>query len=320
MKISIGDKDISQLLEKVTWSGDTKQVARKISFTIAKKQTDYYLPKITINIGDKILMQTDSGKTLFYGVIWDVDRKTSSSTVSYVAFDFLIYITKSDINAVYNTTPEEVVKRIAQEFAIPTGKIAQTGIRVYMPCFGKGAYETIMMGYTAASKQNGKKYIPLIQDRNKLSVIEKGSLCGVIMDSTYNLQDSSYKQSLDNMVNKVIIKNSDGKVLGTVTKASPDGGTIQKVYTQEDGKNAQAEAKAMLKVLEETASVSGIGDVRALSGYALIIQEETTGLYGRFYIESDTHTFEKGVHTMQLTLEFDNLMDEKEIPKESEGS
>ena len=38
----------------------------------------------------------------------------------------------------------------------------------------------------------------------------------------------------------------------------------------------------------------------------------TTGLYGKFYIESDTHTFEDGKEMMQLTLAFSNMMDEKE--------
>lgn len=36
MKLLTGGKDISQVIEKITWSGDTAQVARKVSFTIAK--------------------------------------------------------------------------------------------------------------------------------------------------------------------------------------------------------------------------------------------------------------------------------------------
>ena len=50
-----------------------------------------------------------------------------------------------------------------------------------------------------------------------------------------------------------------------------------------------------------------------VSGYALIVQETTTGLFGKFYIESDTHTFTDGKHEMALTLAFSNMMDEKEI-------
>ena len=72
--------------------------------------------------------------------------------------------------------------------------------------------------------------------------------------------------------------------------------------------------------LEQTGSVTGCpGDSRAVSGYALIVQETTTGLFGKFYIESDTHTFTDGKHEMALTLAFSNMMDEKEIENQSQG-
>ena len=72
--------------------------------------------------------------------------------------------------------------------------------------------------------------------------------------------------------------------------------------------------------LEQTGSVTGCpGDSRAVSGYALIVQETTTGLFGKFYIESDTHPFTDGKHEMALTLAFSNMMDEKEIENQSQG-
>ena len=81
-----------------------------------------------------------------------------------------------------------------------------------------------------------------------------------------------------------------------------------------------AELGLNVLVLEQTGSVTGCpGDSRAVSGYALIVQETTTGLFGKFYIESDTHTFTDGKHEMALTLAFSNMMDEKEIENQSQG-
>ena len=97
-------------------------------------------------------------------------------------------------------------------------------------------------------------------------------------------------------------------------------GVVQAVYKHEDGTDAQTEAKALLKTLEQSGSVTGCqGDSRAVSGYALIVQETTTELFGKFYIESDTHTFTDGKHEMTLTLAFSNMMDEKEIENQSQG-
>ena len=49
-------------------------------------------------------------------------------------------------------------------------------------------------------------------------------------------------------------------------------------------------------------------------GPELIDLPKVSGLYGKFYIESDSHTFTNSKSEMQLTLAFSNLMDEKEIP------
>ena len=75
----------------------------------------------------------------------------------------------------------------------------------------------------------------------------------------------------------------------------------------------------MLKGSEPTASVTGLpDDIRAVSGYAVLVQEHETGLIGRFFIESDSHTYANGESAMSLTLSFQNLMDEIEIEKPKE--
>jgi hypothetical protein len=185
-----------------------------------------------------------------------------------------------------------------------------------MPCLGKKAYEAIMAAYTAASRRNGNKYIPLMQ-RDRLQVIVKGTYCGVVLDGGYNLTEASYKSSMQQVVNRVVITNKDGKTVNTLQDAASRRkyGTVQRVYKQQDDVDNAAEARALLKGLERSGSVTALGDVRAVSGYSVAVQEPVSGLYGKFYVESDTHTWEAGKYTMQLTLAYDNLMDEHEIDK-----
>lgn len=323
MKLLTGGKDISELVEKITWSGDTKQISRKINFTIVKNSRDSTIPKVEISEGDEVLMQDDRGKNIFGGIIFDIDKSASSNTVSYLAYDLMFYVYNSDISKVFDGTPESITREICADFSIDCGNIAETGVHVYMPCLGKKAYEAIMMAYTAAARQNGKKYMPLMQEVNKVSVIEKGTQCGVIMSSDYNLTEASYKSSIQNLVNKVLITDEKGNVIRAVEDIDSQNkyGVIQRVYKQEEGKNADTEARNLFKGAEQSASVSGVpNDFRAVSGYSLIVQESDTGLYGAFYIESDTHTFSNGKAEMQLTLSFENVMDEKEIEKTEEGA
>ena len=317
-QLIVANKDVSQVVEKITWSGDTKQVARTLVFTVATKRSDRFLPKVTINEGDNVLFKSD-GKTLFGGPVFDVDKSGSGNVVTYTALDLMFYINNSDVNKVFDDTPEAITAWVCANLGVPFGTAAPTGIKVYMPCLGKKGYEAIMMGYTAASRQNGKKYIPLMKNVNQLCVIEKGALCGVVLDGGYNLIDANYKTSLQKLVDKVLITDKNGKVVGKVENAQAQKkyGVVQRVYKQEDGKDANTEAKALLKTLEQSGSVKAISDTRAVAGYAIAVQEAATGLYGKFYIESDSHTFEDGKEEMQLTLAFSNMMDEKELEKES---
>ncbi len=316
MKLLTGGKDISELIETITWSGDIRQVARSIRFTIARNKKDKDFPNLVINEGDEIIMQDDAGKDIFGGIIFDIDKSASSKVVSYLAYDLMFYVNNSDVNQIFDGTPETIVPGICAELGIESGAMAATGVHVSMPCFGKKAYDAIMMAYTAAARKNGSRYIPLMKDINKVTVVEKGEFCGAVMTGDYNLIGAAYKSTLQNLVNRVLITDKNNNVVKTVedTASIQKYGLVQKVLKQNDGEDAAAEAQKMLVTVEASASVSGVpNDFRAVSGYSVIVQETDTGLYGQFYIESDTHTFSCGKAQMDLTLAFENLMDEKEI-------
>ena len=313
-QLTAGGKDLSQLVEKVTWSGDSKQVARKLAFSIATRSTDRFLPKVTINEGDSVLFR-DGDRTLFGGPVFDIEKSASGNLTTYTAFDLMFYINNSDISKIFDDTPEAITAWICSHLSVPFGSAAPTGIKVYLPWLGKKAYEAIMAAYTTASRQNGKKYIPLMQNVNQVYVIEKGALCGVVLDGGYNLTEATYKTSLQKLVDRVIVTDKNGNQTSVVEDAGSQSnyGVVQRVYKQEEGKDAASEAKALLHIMDQSATVTATSDTRAVSGYAIAVQEATTGLYGKFYIESDTHTFENGKEMMQLTLAFSNMMDEKEV-------
>lgn len=316
MKLLTGGKDISQVIEKITWSGDIAQVARKVSFTIAKNKQDPDFPKVVINEGDELLMHDDDGNTVFGGIIFDIDKSAASKVETYLAYDLMFYVNNSEVNRVLSGTPETIVAEICAELGIPCGELAETGITITSNCFGKKAYEAIMMVYTAAARKKGTKYMPLIKNINQVCVIEKGTLSGVILTGDYNLAGATYKATLQNLVNRVLITDDKGNVIKTVEdgESVQKYGLVQKIIKQSGKEDATQEAQKALATVEGSATVSASpSDFRAVSGYSVIVQEADTGLYGKFYIESDSHTFENGKSQMELTLAFENLMDEKEL-------
>lgn len=131
MKISliVSGKDISELVETITWSGDTKQVARTLNFTVTQKNTDRYLPKVNVN----------------EGVVFDIDKSATSNVVTYLAYDLMFYINNSELSKIFETTPESITAQVCSELDLPFGSAAATGMTIYLPVLQKTGYEAIMM-------------------------------------------------------------------------------------------------------------------------------------------------------------------------------
>lgn len=159
MNLIVGNKDLSQLVGQITWSGDTKQVARKLQFTIARRPTDYYLAKVSIAEGDPVSLKKD-GAALFSGIVFDIDKSSKSNTFTYVAFDFMFYIQNNEVNRIIDTTAEGCAALVCEDLGVTLGSAVATGIHVYIPALGKPGYEVIMAGYTEAAKVTGRSTSP----------------------------------------------------------------------------------------------------------------------------------------------------------------
>ena len=301
MQLLTGGKDIIELVREITWSGDTKEVSRKLNFVIYQNDIDKLMPAVSINEGDDIIFKDDTGKAIFGGVIHKKDKKAADKSFTFLAYDLLFYVNKSEISKIFNSTPEAITRSICNDLNIPVGSLASTNVKVYYPCLGKTAYEAIMIAYTQAGYQTGNVYIPIMKDINKLNIIQKGQYSNVVLEGTYNLEDSTYSVTSENVVNKVVITDKEGNAIRTLEDIDSMNkyGTIQKVYKTQDGKDSNVEAKALMHGIDKNGSTLALGDVRAISGYSVAVQESKSGLYGLFYIESDSHTLvlcqEKGL-------------------------
>lgn len=171
------------------------------------------------------------------------------------------------------------------------------------------------MAYTEAAKKTNKKYQAMMEG-DELDVIEKGSVIeGLVIDQYRNITDSSYKESIENMINKVMIVDDKGNLIRYESKDDQiqKYSMIQAVYKESKNKNTQEEVKDIFKGPERTGVIDCLGDYDALSSYSVEIKDVITQLSGQFWIKSDTHKFENGQHTMKLEIEFENLMTKEKV-------
>ena len=152
---------------------------------------------------------------------------------------------------------------------------------------------------------------------DSLDVIEKGTrIEDYSLDSVSNLTDSIYRESIEDIVNRVIVTDDTGNTVTYVDDGESIGKypRIQAVFKEDKEKDAQYEVKSLFKPPEREGSVTVFGNYKLISGYSVIIKD--TLFTGQFWIKSDTHTFKDGIHETKLLLEFENIMAEEEAEYE----
>lgn len=297
--------------EKVEWSGTDTQASRQVVFTIPTNHYDKGFSNAKIQLGD--LIHLYDGKTqLFVGIVTSREKSAAIGTTSYTAKDFMHYLLRSNTSRIFrNKTPEQIVKNVCKEVGVQCGSLAKTKVNIPKLIFDdQSVYDIIIKAYRKASGTTKKKYMPKMEGK-KLTIIVKGQDSKVTLDQAKDITDASYSDTTDNMVNLVRIYNDKKKQIGKVQNKTltKKYGIYQSTYTKEKGVNAKKEAESMFVGVTQEASVEAIGKIGAIAGRSIVIYESATGLSGKFYVTSDTHTFENGIHTMQLQLAWRNTME-----------
>lgn len=323
IKLSITGKngtiDISQLVPSISVSGEFQQCARTLEFSMVASATDINLPVVPCELGNRVVVTLDS-QELFHGIVFSRHKSTSGSSINVTCFDYGIYLKRNE--AVYkfpNWTPEAITKRICADFGITPGRIAATGLKISRNFIGVDLYSMIQTAYTIASAKTGKKY--QIRFRGlELDVIEKGMANDpLILSWGRNLISASTTESVENMINQVRIYNSKDQLIDTKenSEAVKLYGRLQSYLRKIDHEDAAKEAEKLLKDYDvsQKITVENLGNPLNITGNAVIVQEPYTGLYGLFYIDNDVHTWTNGQYTNKLVLNFENMMDEKDLGK-----
>ena len=315
-----GEKlDITNLLESITWSGDYKSCARKLEFSIIQSATDINIPKVDIPLMSLIIFYEDNTE-LFRGFVYERE-KSSDNTISFLCYDYCAKL--NDIKVSYNIkneTASSIYNKFLTEYKLNKGDIVGSSTPIKKIFLGTTAYDMIMTAYTEEAKKTGKKYM-IYSKGDKFYSSEKGIVkLNLAFEEGKNILSSNFKESISDMVNKVIIVDENGNKKSEVKNDDwlNTYGLFQEVYKQEEGKDSNSEAKAMLNGITQSCSLTGFGDTTCITGYGVQVKDNYTGLVGLFYIDSDIHTWEGGSYTIDLELNFKNIMNEVEAGQDEQ--
>ena len=222
MRLEWNKNDITGYCTSVNWTGSAAQAARSVVFSVAYSPNDKTVKTLDIKTGDNIVFYPgypDDKKTKFSGIVTTRERKSEAGTLTYTAMDGMIHLLRSSGTYKFvKKTPEKISSMVCKDAKIPVGALAKTNVNIDKMFFSQRSYyEIIMAAYTRAHRKNKKLYITQMNGE-KLEVIEKGKIIPDFhLVQGERIMDSSYSETIDSMVNRVYIYNSDNKKIGTVS-------------------------------------------------------------------------------------------------------
>ncbi|WP_227839615.1 NlpC/P60 family protein [Clostridioides sp. ZZV15-6597] len=304
--------DITDIVDKVSWSGDYKSPSRTLEFSIIQSSFDVNFQQIDIPIASTICFYLDE-KELFRGMIINRSKDSSSNEISFVSKDMGFLLTQSEVS--YNFKDklvEDIAKQVFAENKLAVGTIAKTNVKYTKMFIGVNGYDTIMSAYTEASKKTKKKYM-IEANLDKFNVIEKGTVTlSVMFEEGFNIINTTFSESMENVKNKVIVVDQYGskiseKIDNEIFKEV--NVIMQKVIQKQENQDVDVDSE--FKGIEKSCSLKGYGDVSCITGRGVKVKDSYTKLVGLFYIDTDKHTWQNGEYQIELELNFQNLMDEK---------
>lgn len=306
MTIFAGEDNISSLVDSVTWSGDRDQIARKLSFSYIHTDQDSNVRSPDIPLGSRIMMYDDENVLVFDGVALGIEKDEADVKVKVSCHDMAFYL-KSEVYNTYKGTPAQIAAAVCLEFGIKTGLLADNGKTVEVVSTGeKTVYQIIKSAYEEAGMD-----VHIYMEGLTLCTEEFGSRTVAVLTGDDQIISASYKSSIENMVNQVLVLDGKGKYVKTVENAEDVAayGIVRKIYKKDgSGKETDEEALKLIKSVENSGSISvTVQDFLCVTGKKVMVMKAGSSIFGLFHIVSDSHTIANGEHMARLGLDFERV-------------
>lgn len=293
--------------EDMTWETERKGVPGKFTFKVIKDGSLSFLE------GNPVRFSYGDTK-VFYGFVFN-KKRDKDKIITVTCYDQLRYLKNKDTYVYKNKTADEVVKMIAKDFLLNTGKIEYTGYTIGERIEDNKPLFDIIQNALDLTLQNTREMYVLYDDFGKICLkgLERLKL-GLVIDEETG-ENFDYTSSIENNTYnkiKLIYDNKDtGKREIYITKDTNNinnWGVLQYFEKINSNENAQAKADALLKLYNKKTRKlqikNVIGDIRVRGGSCLIVQMDLGDLKVQNFMIVDKvkHIFKDNEHFMDLTL------------------
>jgi hypothetical protein len=312
--------DISDIVQKVTWSGRKNSPARSLQLVLLDDASLGSANRADIDVysGNHVIFVED-GTELFRGIIMK-QMQTQEHTLTVTAYDNAIYLSNNRDSFSYKKkTLTDVFLDVCTKYGISRGETAVVQYKI--PVLADNAttiYDILCNALSQTYKATGERYYIMSKKgqlhllRRKEQVTKYVLETGASGSSYGNLTQYSYSRDISNTRTRLKLVSQEGKVMAQWADMDLEDkiGMMQDVQTPDD-EVAKGSLKTLavtmlneLKKPAESLNITVLGISSVYSGTAVYISIPDIGIGRTFYVDADTHIWDGDYHTMKLTLNF----------------
>lgn len=312
--------DISDIVQKVTWSGRKNSPARSLQLVLMDDPALGSANRADIDVYSGChLMFIEDGAELFRGIIMK-PVQTQEHTLTVTAYDNAIYLSNNRDSFSYKKkTLTDVFLDVCKKYGISRGETASILYKIpVLADVNVTIYDILCNALSQTYKGTGERFY-IMSKRGQLHLIRrKEQITKFILETGTeggdygNITQYSYSIDISNTRTRLKLVSPEGKTIVQWADAELEEkiGMMQDAQTP-DGTVAKSKLKTLvitmldeLKKPAESLSVTALGISSVYSGTAVYISIPDINIGRTFYVDSDTHTWEGDYHTMKLTLNF----------------
>lgn len=299
--------DIGEITKDITWTTVRVGSPASLEFTNIN-------PGFTISPGDVIRVRKDN-TNVFYGYVFTVKTNQNGET-SVKAYDQVRYLLNKDTYVFKGVTTGDVIRRIAADFKLKTGRIDDTGYRIpAMVEDGQTLLDIIEKANTLTMSATGRFFV-FFDDFGALSLRDvRAFQAGFYIGDGSLMTGFEYGRDIDQDTYNRIKLYRDNKDTGKrEIYMAQDSNNIARwgvlqLYQSVNEQMNTAQIKQLLNQLvqlknreKRTLKLEAIGDIRVRAGMYLPVVIESLNINQPMMVDEVTHRFNGAEHTMSITL------------------
>lgn len=310
--------DVTQLLLKTTWSGRKGAAPRTVEAVLYDSEMLESRVKVNAGEGQTVILyevneETSKKNELFRGLLMS-EKYSSTRQLTIKAYDMCIRFTNNKASFSYKKKrADQIVRDCCKKLGLPVGTLANTGYKIGELVKKSTTYwDVIEDALSQTYKTKGKRYY-VYAEKGKIYLKERKETSSQRMiELGHNIESYDRTRSIEDTRTRLKLVTSKGsKKNSTVVKSLEKKiGKFQDMQSV-DEKITKTEIKQRIKafkteqaVVGQTLKVTAIGDSGVITGGCVYVGIETQKIERTMFVEEDTHTWEKGRHTMSLKLEY----------------